>query len=204
MRRHLSFANVAATLALVFAMSGGAYAAKHYLINSTKQIKPSVLAALRGKQGPSGAPGASGASGPKGDRGPAGPAGTYPTVLPSGQTETGVWGGGYTAAGGDQPYREAATFAIPLAAALPAGHVSYIAGTSGTHCPGRGQADPSFLCVYQGFIENAEAPQNFNVFDPETPAGVEEAAGAQGFAIFLLSKKAGLTTVTGSYAVTAP
>lgn len=43
MRRHLSYANVVATLALVFAMSGGALAAKHYLVNSTKQFNPKVL-----------------------------------------------------------------------------------------------------------------------------------------------------------------
>jgi hypothetical protein len=42
-RRHVTYADVAATLALVFAMSGGALAAKHYLLTSTKQIKPSVL-----------------------------------------------------------------------------------------------------------------------------------------------------------------
>src|SRR5256885_783740 len=108
MRRHLSFANVAATLALVLAMSGGAYAAKHYLIASS------------------------------------------------------------------------------------------------THCPGRGQAEQGFLCIYQGFAENAEAPNDENVFDPETSAGTDEAAGSRGFAIFLESKKGGLTTITGSYAVTAP
>jgi hypothetical protein len=43
MRRHLTYANVTATLALVFAMSGGALAAKHYLISSTNQIDPKVL-----------------------------------------------------------------------------------------------------------------------------------------------------------------
>jgi hypothetical protein len=43
MRRHLNYANVVATLALVFAMSGGALAAKHYLVNSPKQISPKVL-----------------------------------------------------------------------------------------------------------------------------------------------------------------
>jgi len=48
MRRRFSYANVAATLALVFSMSGGALAANHYLINSTKQIKPSVLKKLKG------------------------------------------------------------------------------------------------------------------------------------------------------------
>lgn len=46
MRHRLSYANVAATLALVFSMSGGALAATHYLINSTKQINPKVLKKL--------------------------------------------------------------------------------------------------------------------------------------------------------------
>jgi len=54
MRRHLSYANVAATLALIFSMTGGAPAASHYVITSTKQIKPSVLKQLRGKSGPPG------------------------------------------------------------------------------------------------------------------------------------------------------
>ncbi len=207
MRRHLSFANVAATLALFFAISGGAIAAKRYLITSTKQIKPSVLATLRGKQGPKGADGAAGSPGARGDRGPQGPQGlpgNYPTVLPSGQTETGVWGGGYTPMGGQEPYREAATFAIPLAAPVPVGHAIYVAGSSPLHCPARGQAEQGFLCVYQGFAENAEPPNDLDIFDPETPAGTEEAAGADGFSIFLESKRGGLTTITGSYAVTAP
>ncbi|HEX4466685.1 MAG TPA: hypothetical protein VH025_05820, partial [Solirubrobacteraceae bacterium] len=38
---------MAATLALVFSMSGGALAAKHYLVSSTKQISPNALESLR-------------------------------------------------------------------------------------------------------------------------------------------------------------
>jgi len=60
-RRSLSYANVVATLALVFALGGSsAYAAKHYLISSTKQIKPSVIATLRGHGGNGGQTGATG------------------------------------------------------------------------------------------------------------------------------------------------
>jgi hypothetical protein len=69
---HLSYAGVAATLALVLAMSGGALAANHYLISSTKQIKPSVLAKLKGKAGKTGAiglPGLTGKEGPPGKNG---------------------------------------------------------------------------------------------------------------------------------------
>jgi hypothetical protein len=78
MRRRLSYANVVATLALVFAMSGGALAANHYLINSTKQINPKVLKSLKGnagKAGANGATGAAGATGPAGSTGATGATG---------------------------------------------------------------------------------------------------------------------------------
>jgi hypothetical protein len=75
MRKRLSYANVVATLALVFAMSGGALAANSYLINSTKQINPKVLKKLTGKPGKNGAAGANGADGAAGANGPQGPKG---------------------------------------------------------------------------------------------------------------------------------
>jgi hypothetical protein len=72
LRTRLSYTNVVATLALFFAMSGGALAAGHYLISSTKQISPKVLKALQGKAGASGAQGLAGAAGPQGPAGSAG------------------------------------------------------------------------------------------------------------------------------------
>ncbi len=78
MRKRITYANVAATLALVFAMSGGALAAKHYLITSTKQISPKVLKKLKGntgKAGVAGSPGAAGKEGPQGKEGASGKAG---------------------------------------------------------------------------------------------------------------------------------
>jgi hypothetical protein len=75
-RRGLTFANVAMTLALVFAMSGGAFAASKYLITSTKQIKPSVLKQLKGKTGPTGKEGPKGANGTNGTNGEKGAPGT--------------------------------------------------------------------------------------------------------------------------------
>src|SRR3954452_435887 len=74
-------------VALVLAATGTGYAAKHYVISSTKQIAPSVRSALRGKPGPpgpAGAPGTrgtpgldghQGAQGSAGGPGPAGPPG---------------------------------------------------------------------------------------------------------------------------------
>jgi hypothetical protein len=79
MKRHFTYANVAATLALVFSMTGGALAAKHYLIESTKQINPKVLKKLHGANGkpgaigPQGASGAAGKDGTNGKEGPRGP-----------------------------------------------------------------------------------------------------------------------------------
>jgi len=96
MRRHLTYANVVATLALVFAMTGGALAAKHYLINSTSQINPKVLKKLHGAKGRTGAtgargaqglPGASGGPGAEGKQGPLGPSNAY-TALNTSFVET--------------------------------------------------------------------------------------------------------------------
>jgi hypothetical protein len=93
-RRRITFANVVMTLALVFAMSGGAYAAGKYLINSTKQIKPSVVAQLKGKNGKTGAPGAAGLKGETGVKGETGPQGTAGKEgLPGSNGKEGLPGG---------------------------------------------------------------------------------------------------------------
>jgi hypothetical protein len=88
LKRRFTYANVAATLALFFSMSGGALAASHYLISSTKQISPKVLKSLKGHTGPqgltgaigttgaTGAAGATGKEGPQGKEGKEGPQGT--------------------------------------------------------------------------------------------------------------------------------
>jgi hypothetical protein len=87
MRRRPSAATIIALLALFFALGGSAVAARHYLITSTSQIKPTVLKALRGTagrvgpQGLQGPQGAQGAQGPAGAQGSAGPAGAPATAL---------------------------------------------------------------------------------------------------------------------------
>lgn len=218
MRRRLSYANVVATLALVFAMSGGALAANHYLINSTKQINPKVLKKLKGSTGKTGAAGATGATGPQGPtgkegspgkegnvgkEGKEGKEGPYPVVLASGETETGVWGGGFTAAVAGNAYEITGSFPIPLPGALTAGNAIYVSGTSSTHCSGAGHAESGYLCLYQGYTENLNPPVNDNIFSPEQ-SGVDADAGANGFAILVSAKNAGLTRVSGTFAVTAP
>jgi hypothetical protein len=69
-RRRLGYANVVSTLALVLAIGGGtAWAAHHYLITSTSQIKPSVLKKLHGANGKNGTSGNNGANGTNGTNG---------------------------------------------------------------------------------------------------------------------------------------
>lgn len=65
-RKRVTVANLGIVLAVVFVMTGGAYAASKYVISSTKQISPKVLKSLQGKRG---------ATGPQGPVGPIGPAG---------------------------------------------------------------------------------------------------------------------------------
>jgi hypothetical protein len=72
MRLRFTYANVVATLALVFSMCGGALAAQHYLITKVSQISPGVRAELRGGSGRAGPRGPQGVSGPAGPEGPAG------------------------------------------------------------------------------------------------------------------------------------
>jgi hypothetical protein len=71
--RRPSPALVIACLALFIALGGTAVAAHHFLITSTRQIKPSVLRALHGAKGAQGPPGLQGPAGTPGPQGPAGP-----------------------------------------------------------------------------------------------------------------------------------
>jgi hypothetical protein len=82
MKLRPSYANVAATLALIFALGGTAVAAGRYVITSARQVKPGALglvdfsrAATAGLRGPRGHTGLQGAPGQQGPPGP--PAATY-------------------------------------------------------------------------------------------------------------------------------
>ena len=76
-------------VALVLSMSGGALAANHYLLSSTKQISPKLLSKLEGatgKTGATGPAGSNGATGTAGAPGKEGPRGAN-SVIAIGGTE---------------------------------------------------------------------------------------------------------------------
>jgi hypothetical protein len=262
--KHLSYANVVATLALFMAMSGGvAYAATHYLITSTKQIKPSVLAQLKkpgpaGAAGANGAQGAQGAQGPQGLQGTAGNAGTpgspgapgesvtntelakkskacpeggaefkvgsgaathacngttgFTATLPKNATETGTWV--LETPTGEELHivRTPISFAIPLAAALPAGGVHFVTKEEWNkengmeppaQCQGtvaEPQAEAANLCVYASIDENLEFP---TIASPEDSAGLSGGTGTSGALIGFRVHSESISKATGSWAVTA-
>jgi hypothetical protein len=126
-RNRFTYTNVILTIALVFAMSGGAYAAKKYLITSTSQISPKVLKSLQGKTGANGtpgSPGAQGAAGPAGAQGPQGPAGPGG---PKGDTGTGGANG-----------ESVTATTLPKGVTCPEGGTEFKVGASKTHaCNGK-------------------------------------------------------------------
>jgi hypothetical protein len=156
-RRNLNPATVIAVVALVFALTGGAYAAGKYVITSKSQIKPSVLKALTGANGANGAngsPGAPGSPGTNGTNGTNGQTG-FTETLPAGKSLMGTWS---TAAitGPSALALEFApiSFQFPLSTALPEANVHFIAlgDETGTGpCAGTinaPTAQSGHLCVY--------------------------------------------------------
>ena len=150
--------NAIALIALVFAMTGTGLAASHYVITSTKQIKPSVLKKLhgaRGSRGATGHTGSQGVQGPVGRQGlpgAQGPEGPFPSSLPAGKTLTGTW-----EVDGNNPTKSSTTtlsaaisFQFPLASPPQWAYES--AGEHSKECPGS-SAEPNatagWMCVYE-------------------------------------------------------
>jgi Collagen triple helix repeat (20 copies) len=206
MRKHLTYANVAATAALFFAVTGGALAANHYLIESTSQISPKVVKKLRGhngktgktgstgKTGTTGPTGATGATGAKGETGPAGP---LVTTLPSGRTLRGSYA--ITASASGTTARVGVPFEFTLSA-KPTVHRIAAGEAATTECPGSvtdPEAQPGNLCVYEKTLSNAKEVE---IFDPTTGT-----AGSSQFGWYArLNATAAEGLSYGTWAVTAP
>jgi hypothetical protein len=195
-----------ATLALIFAMTGGAYAAGRYLITSTKQISPKVLRALKGSAGANGAAGAIGSAGPAGPggaQGPAGPGGAqgsqgpkgepgakgetgakgengttgFTETLPPGKTLTGEWGVYAAAAGENTRAIDAVSFGIPLAS-IPAAHYLREDGKEPFFDEATGKEGQREQPECPGSAESPKArPGNLCVYASEEENLVKEVAG---------------------------
>jgi hypothetical protein len=200
LRRHLSYSNVTATLALVFAMGGSAIAAKHYLITSTKQIKPRVLKTLEahatGARGVAGRTGATGAAGATGANGAPGLSAL--STLPSGASESGAYDVGSSLPSAGDAVEGDIAFPVPLPAGIPHTNVTHNKpGATTASCPGRGKAASGFLCIYA--LEE-EGVGTFGVFNTEATGS---GSGRLGAGILLQ----GTTTTPysyGTWTVTAP
>lgn len=206
-RSHLSFANVISLLALFIALGGTSYAILKLPKNSvgarqierdavrSGEVKDASLKAgdFRAGELPRGA---TGPSGPMGTTGPSGPAGkdlVLNTPLASGQTDRGVWAVG---GGNGDNLIYAIQFHAPLAAPLDSAHTIRVAGNSGPHCPGPGQAEAGYFCLY----ERSSTATFQSISDPATGASGVSTLGAQ---VAYIGAGSNVGAV-GTWAVTAP
>ena len=217
--RHLSYANVIASLALFIALGGISWAAVALPKNSvgTTQLKKNaVTGAKLGRDAVTGAKvrngsllasdfkagqvpsGPAGAQGPKGDTGPPGP---VTGELPSGATLRGVFNVDFMAAGVNEIEGGSISFGLRLASE-PTVVIIAAEEPSTAACPGSvadPQAAPGTLCIY-------ENPHNLNVkplvvCDAECSG--DPNASRFGAELFVRSYNAGRTYLDGSWAVTA-
>jgi hypothetical protein len=196
----LSYANVAATIALVFSMTGGALAAQRYLITSTKQINPRVLRSLKGRpgpagnQGPAGKAGTAGKDGTNGRDGANGEPGPLLSELPSGKSERGTYGLSGTVSGSYSP-GAATTYPIPLNF-KPTINLIAVGAPSTEACPGSAEnptAKAGDLCLY-GEREDLGIEYENNT----------GAHGHFGFFTYSTAAKGDNFEYYGTWAVTAP
>jgi hypothetical protein len=238
LRDRFGIPGIISVIALVFALTGSAIAAK-YIITSKGQIKPSVLKSLTGKTGPAGSPGTAGVpgavgpAGAKGDTGSTGATGATGTtgkegpegepgdpwsvggVLPSGKSETGAYAiSSETGTGVFAGYAATSlSIPIPLAAPIPGSKAIYVKAETPQPAPpaecenpahagvasvGNPEADPGYLCVFEGVAVNMGTEMIFSL-----PSGGGEGAGVSGTTLFQ-PPTAAEARAEGSWAVTAP
>jgi hypothetical protein len=201
-RRNLSVPTAIAVVALVFAMTGGAFAAKDYAGSATASKKakrgprgPQGKQGIQGLQGPQGERGPTGPQGPKGDKGDTGDPWTAGGFLPSGASLGGTWiaGVGPELFAGKGAAAASISFGIPVQ--LPPTIVIVKKGKEGeehaAECPGSvaiPKAAAGNLCLYTG----EEAALELQAAIPTQVGALISYLGTPG------------TGSAGTWAVTAP
>jgi hypothetical protein len=200
---------VFAILALFVALSGTAFAAKKYLLTSTKQISPKVLKQLRGRRGPAGPAGQAGSPGPPGPPGPpgtTGPAGPTSVMAPSGSTQMGtVMAYGQATTAGAYVARTSVSFPMRLASSPTV--VEVPEGGTAAHCsgtPGAPSAEPGYLCIYVTNHSNDVQVIAGDDLYPQDPGDLNFGSSPFGVLLSAEAAAAGGVLVEGSWAVTAP
>jgi hypothetical protein len=216
-------------VALVAALSGGAYAAGGLTKAQEKQVTK-IAKKYAGKPGAVGATGPVGAAGKEGARGAAGTNGTngangangangtngltgFTKVLPKGETLKGDWAIAANTPGTGVFEGSAATaisFGIPLGAApepvyVKAGETTAPAGCTGNvENPG---AEAGHLCIFAAAELNNQEPAICPSAKPLTEClltvGAEPSADPSGALIGVIDTSAGLVALNGTWAATA-
>jgi len=150
-----------------------------------------------GPKGDTGAKGDKGDTGDKGEKGERGEPGPAIQILPSGQTETGVWA---TAAESENFAMAQINFFPRLSAGVPVANEKYMPYEAAptTECPGNEQAAPGYLCVYTAWSYKLTFK---NFASPLTRFG--EDASPAGVLIYFESSLKQANAI-GNWAYTAP
>ena len=119
------------------------------------------------------------------------------TTLPSGHSESGVFATADGDSSGSGYIGLTITYPRPLATAISPANIIDVHGTSGTHCPGIGQADPGYLCLYDTDTTGTTG----TVFYSNN--GPDNGAGTLGVVLYW-TVGAGDAYTGGSWTVTAP
>ena len=169
-------AMVVALIALFVALGGTGYAARNVILSSPS--KAQIIKIVKGVAPKLSVKSAAGLS-----------------TLPSGKSESGMFSGSQNSGW----IGLAINYPRPLPAAINDANIIDVAGTSATHCPGAGKADPGYLCLYDNDQSGLTGTTAFYSSDGYIfPAS----QGKLGVVLYWVVTGAGY--VGGSWTVTAP
>ena len=122
-----------------------------------------------------------------------------PATLPSGASESGIFGAGDGNSSGFGYISVGITYPQPLAKAIPTSHVIDVHGKSGAHCPGAGHAARGYLCLYNRDYAGLGGTAFFSDDGQHFPA-----SGGKVGVLLYWQVDTGAAYVGGEWTVTAP